>query len=26
VMRSKSGTVRTIETIHRFTRSPDYGW
>ena len=26
VMRSKSGTVRVIETIHRFTRSPDYGW
>jgi fructose-1,6-bisphosphatase II len=26
VMRSKSGTVRYIETIHRFTRSPDYGW
>jgi fructose-1,6-bisphosphatase II len=26
VMRSKSGTLRYIETIHRFTRSPDYGW
>ena len=26
VMRSKSGTVRYIETIHRFTRAPDYGW
>jgi fructose-1,6-bisphosphatase II len=26
VMRSKSGTVRYIETVHRFTRSPDYGW
>jgi fructose-1,6-bisphosphatase II len=26
VMRSKTGTVRYIETIHRFTRSPDYGW
>jgi fructose-1,6-bisphosphatase II len=26
VMRSKSGTVRYIETIHRFTRTPDYGW
>ncbi len=26
VMRSKSGTVRYIETVHRFTRSPNYGW
>jgi fructose-1,6-bisphosphatase II len=26
VMRSKSGTVRYIETVHRFTRTPDYGW
>ncbi len=26
VMRSKTGTVRHIETMHRFTRSPDYGW
>jgi fructose-1,6-bisphosphatase II len=26
VMRSKSGTIRYIETIHRFTRQPDYGW
>jgi fructose-1,6-bisphosphatase II len=26
VMRSKTGTLRYIETIHRFTRSPDYGW
>ena len=26
VMRSKTGTIRYIETIHRFTRSPDYGW
>ena len=26
VMRSKTGTLRYIETVHRFTRSPDYGW
>ncbi len=26
VMRSKTGTVRYIETIHHFTRSPNYGW
>jgi fructose-1,6-bisphosphatase II len=26
VMRSRSGTVRTIETVHRFARNPDYGW
>ncbi len=25
VMRSASGTVRYIETMHRFTRNPDYG-
>lgn len=26
VMRSKTGTVRYIETNHRFSRTPDYGW
>lgn len=26
VMRSRTGTVRYIETEHHFTRSPDYGW
>jgi fructose-1,6-bisphosphatase II len=26
VMRSKTGTLRYIETIHRFTRAPNYGW
>jgi fructose-1,6-bisphosphatase II len=26
VMRSKTGTVRSIETVHRFTRAPNYGW
>jgi fructose-1,6-bisphosphatase II len=26
VMRSRSGTVRFIETMHRFQRFPDYGW
>jgi fructose-1,6-bisphosphatase II len=26
VMRSKTGTIRYIETIHHFTRSPNYGW
>jgi fructose-1,6-bisphosphatase II len=26
VMRSKTGTVRYIETVHHFTRSPNYGW
>jgi fructose-1,6-bisphosphatase II len=25
VMRSKTGTVRSIETVHRFNRAPDYG-
>jgi fructose-1,6-bisphosphatase II len=25
VMRSKSGTIRYIETIHKFTRAPNYG-
>jgi fructose-1,6-bisphosphatase II len=25
VMRSKSGTTRFIETIHKFTRAPNYG-
>ena len=26
VMRSKTGTIRVIETVHRFTRVPNYGW
>ena len=26
VMRSKSGTVRTIEAEHHFDRKPNYGW
>jgi len=26
VMRSKTGTVRYIETVHRFSRSPNYDW
>jgi len=26
VMRSKTGTIRYIETVHRFSRAPDYGW
>jgi fructose-1,6-bisphosphatase II len=26
VMRSKTGTLRYIETVHRFTRVPNYGW
>jgi len=26
VMRSKSGTVRYIETVHRFKQKPNYGW
>ena len=26
VMRSKTGTLRYIETVHRFNRSPDYEW
>jgi fructose-1,6-bisphosphatase II len=26
VMRSKSGTIRHIETEHRFSRAPNYGW
>ncbi|ABC81413.1 class II fructose-bisphosphatase [Anaeromyxobacter dehalogenans] len=26
VMRSRTGTIRYIETEHHFTRSPDYGW
>ena len=25
VMRSKSGTIRYIETVHKFTRAPNYG-
>src|SRR5512133_1991711 len=25
VMRSKSGTIRSIETVHRFSRNPNYG-
>ena len=25
VMRSRTGTIRYIETVHRFTRNPDYG-
>jgi len=25
VMRSKTGTIRYIETVHRFSRAPDYG-
>ncbi|RMG15472.1 MAG: class II fructose-bisphosphatase [Deltaproteobacteria bacterium] len=26
VMRSKSGTIRSIETTHHFDRKPNYGW
>jgi fructose-1,6-bisphosphatase II len=26
VMRSKTGTIRLIETVHRFSRVPNYGW
>jgi fructose-1,6-bisphosphatase II len=26
VMRSKSGTVRWLETMHHFNRKPNYGW
>ena len=26
VMRSKTGTIRYIETVHHFSRSPNYGW
>jgi fructose-1,6-bisphosphatase II len=26
VMRSRTGTIRFIESIHHFTRSPNYGW
>ncbi|HET8541464.1 MAG TPA: class II fructose-bisphosphatase [Anaeromyxobacter sp.] len=26
VMRSRTGTIRYIETVHRFTRNPNYGW
>jgi fructose-1,6-bisphosphatase II len=26
VMRAKTATVRFIDTIHHFTRSPNYGW
>jgi fructose-1,6-bisphosphatase II len=26
VMRSKTGTIRHIETEHRFSRVPNYGW
>jgi fructose-1,6-bisphosphatase II len=26
VMRSKTGTIRSIETGHRFSRNPNYGW
>ena len=26
VMRSRTGTIRFIETVHHFTRSPNYGW
>jgi fructose-1,6-bisphosphatase II len=26
VMRSSTGTLRYIETVHRFTRNPNYGW
>jgi fructose-1,6-bisphosphatase II len=26
VMRSKTGTIRHIETMHRFHGKPDYGW
>jgi fructose-1,6-bisphosphatase/sedoheptulose 1,7-bisphosphatase-like protein len=26
VMRSKSGTVRTIDATHALERKPNYGW
>jgi len=26
VMRSKSGTIRSIESTHHFDRKPNYGW
>jgi fructose-1,6-bisphosphatase II len=26
VMRSRTGTIRYIETVHRFSRVPNYGW
>ena len=26
VMRSRTGTIRYIETVHRFSRAPNYGW
>jgi fructose-1,6-bisphosphatase II len=26
VLRSRSGTIRLVETVHRFTRVPNYGW
>jgi fructose-1,6-bisphosphatase II len=26
VMRSKSGTVRVIESTHHFDRKPNYSW
>jgi fructose-1,6-bisphosphatase II len=26
VMRSKTGTFRAVETVHRFSRNPNYGW
>jgi fructose-1,6-bisphosphatase II len=26
VTRSKTGTIRYIDTVHHFTRTPDYGW
>jgi fructose-1,6-bisphosphatase II len=26
VTRSRTGTLRYIETVHRFTRNPNYGW
>jgi hypothetical protein len=25
-MRSKSGTIRTVEGEHHFDRKPNYGW
>jgi fructose-1,6-bisphosphatase II len=26
VMRSRTGTIRYIDTTHHFTRKPNYGW
>jgi len=26
VMRSRSGTIRRIESLHHFDRKPNYGW